>query len=93
VTTVAAVEDAIELLTDSAMKAMGNPAAAELVEMRSQEILNELRARGAEDDVTARILVTEALDRLDGISRAEYVPSQLGGGRRAREHRIDRLRN
>jgi hypothetical protein len=67
----ATVQDAIELLTDPRLTAVG-PARGGHVEMRADEVLNELQERGAPSRAAAHALVLEALRDLGGQQRTEF---------------------
>ena len=74
----ASVEDAIELVTSRKYAAQLGRSTDDPVEMRAGAIVSALVALGADDEITARILAMEAVERLGGASA---IDQQQGGNR------------
>jgi hypothetical protein len=82
----ATVDDAIGLITSREYAALGR-STDDPVAMRVGDIIRELLARGAEDEMTARLLITHAADRLGGRVRIVHRESGLrAGGPVLRDH-------
>jgi hypothetical protein len=78
----ATVEEAIELLRDPAYRARQTAyCGARFVEVRAQDVINELRAKDAADEATARALAVKALREIGGVVHVERHPAGHQQGR------------
>jgi hypothetical protein len=86
---VATVDDAIEVLTDPALKAKGGRPRPNYVRMRPDDVIGALLRREAGDKGEARALVIEALDKLGGEIRTRFDQGGVRAGARSRHQEID----
>jgi hypothetical protein len=76
----ATAEDALELITSRQYVTALGRSNDEPVAMQAGAIIRELLARGAEDEMAARVLITQAAESLGGRTRIVHRESGLAAG-------------